>query len=99
MTLKRGDVVKITAGKYRDNGEGIYLRKAGLMSAAVKVKGDYAQERTLRLSSLEPITKKSTSTKAKKKSTSTSKAELLEDIKVITKRLNALQMKVNELED
>ena len=96
MTMKRGDVVKITAGKYKDNGEGIYLRKAGLMSAAVKVKGDCAQERTLRLSSLEPITKRSTSTKAKKKS---SKAELLEEINVIMKRLNALQMKVNELED
>ncbi len=94
--MKRGDVVKITAGKYKDNGEGIYLRKAGLMSAAVKVKGDCAQERTLRLSSLEPITKRSTSTKAKKKS---SKAELLEEINVIMKRLNALQMKVNELED
>ncbi len=94
--MKRGDVVKITASKYKDNGEGIYLRKAGLMSAAVKVKGDCAQERTLRLSSLEPITKRSTSTKAKKKS---SKAELLEEINVIMKRLNALQMKVNELED
>ena len=94
--MKRGDVVKITAGKYKANGEGIYLRKAGLMSAAVKVKGDDAQERTLRLSSLELITKRSTSSKAKKKS---SKAELLEDIEVITKRLNALQMKVDELED
>ena len=94
--MKRGDVVKITAGKYKDNGKGFYLRKAGLMSAAVKVKGDCTQERTLRLSSLEPITKRSTSTKAKKKS---SKAELLEEINVIMKRLNALQMKVNELED
>lgn len=51
----KGQRVRILTGTYRQNGGGIYIEACGKVSCRVKVNGDNQQERTLRLSSIEPF--------------------------------------------
>ena len=90
--MKTGDRVKIVAGKYKKNGEGVHLRPAGFISAAIKVKDDKKQERTLRLSSIELM-----EMEPRTSASATTREELLEDIADLTKRLKELEVKVKQL--
>ena len=59
--LKKGDRVKVVAGKYKANRHGTFLRYAGSSSADVRIDYDEACERCLRLTSIERVTKEDTS--------------------------------------
>ena len=52
--------MKIIASKHKSKKEGVCMRQAGFMSAAIKVKDDDKQERTVRLTSVELMTTKHT---------------------------------------
>ena len=101
-SYKQGDRVQIVAGKYKEHGEGEFLKWSGAWSASVKVKGDTRPKRTLRLTSLRrwPINT-STSDESKettdKESNNTRKEDILADIAVLAQRLKALELKVKEL--
>jgi hypothetical protein len=51
----KGQRVRIVAGSYKINGAGIYIEACGKASCRVKVNGDTQQERTIRLSSIQPF--------------------------------------------
>lgn len=88
-TYKKWDPVDVIGGKYV-NKKGKYLRPAGLVSAVVKIEGDNQQERTIRLSSIQPG-KQATATDAPLKE------EIMADIADLTKQLKDLKVKVQNL--
>lgn len=51
----KGDRIKIVKGVYKLFGKGTYVAPAGELSARVKVDGDIAKERTIRLKSIRPL--------------------------------------------
>ena len=52
---KKGQRIRIIKGTYAGKGYGTYLREAGQVSCCVKVDNDSVQERTIRLTSIEPM--------------------------------------------
>ena len=85
-----GDRVKIVAGTYKTHGEGVFCRAAGNASAAVAVKGDSAQERTIRLSSIRALNLKGNNKAALKK-------EIKQEISELKDRLRDLEIKFKRL--
>jgi SMC interacting uncharacterized protein involved in chromosome segregation len=53
--LNKGQRVRIVGGVYSKYRTGTYIEKCGKVSCRVKVDGDKVQERTLRLTSIEPF--------------------------------------------
>ena len=99
-SYKRGDRVQIVAGKYKEHGEGEFLKWSGAWSASVKVKGDTRPSRTLRLTSLRrwPVSERRSSTSEASNSIGTGgKEEILADIDALVKTLKAMELKVKEL--
>ena len=94
---RRGDRVKIVAGKYKENKEGEVLKWSGAWSASVRVKGDTRPKRILRLTSLHPWPVNSTDDNTEESKYKGSKEEILADIHALTERLKELELKVREL--
>ena len=85
-TYKRGDKVKVIKGSYKGK-EGVFLRLAGEQSAAIAIKGDSQQERTLRRTSIKL-----------KEVKAPTKAELIQEVREITSRLEELRLMLLELD-
>ena len=85
----KGDKVNIVGGKYKGR-KGVFLRKAGLLSAAVSIDGDSVKERTLRLKSIE-VNRKGRTTNT------TTKEDILKEIADLSRRLKDLELKIKYL--
>ena len=101
-SYKPGDRVRIVAGKYKEHGEGEFLKWSGAWSASVKVKGDTRPKRTLRLTSLRrwPVHETNNTNSDHEASNyvgNGGKEEILADIDALVKRLKAMELKVKEL--
>jgi hypothetical protein len=88
--FKTGDKVDIVAGLYKKYNHGTYLRSAGTRMCAVKVDGDIASERNLRLTSI----KKRPSATGNVVMSQEHYNEIMNDIKSLTDALSLLELKV-----
>jgi hypothetical protein len=87
--FKAGDKVDIVAGLYKKYKHGTYLRAAGTKMCAVKVDGDNASERNLRLTSI----KKRPSATGNVVMSQEHYDEIMNDIKALTDALSLLELK------
>jgi hypothetical protein len=66
-SYKKGDRVRIVAGKYKKNGYGIYLGKYGTVMCSIEVQGDSRSHRNIWLTSIKPIAPQESTEKKKQK--------------------------------
>lgn len=91
-TYKEGDQLDIVAGLYKKYRTGTYIRACGTKMCAVKVHGDSAQERNLRLSSVRKNNNKF-GEDGYIVMTKQQHNELLNEIKVLTEAIHRLELK------
>jgi hypothetical protein len=96
--FRPGDKVKIVAGLYRTFGHGTYLRPYGTKMCTVKLDGDKASGRNVRLTSISKVEEEEDSD-AVVVLTKTQYNDLMKDIMIITEALHKLQEKVKAFEN